>query len=164
MFVSFVVGRNQLAIVYLFNVLPWSTDICKKGLPKYIQHTLEQSLLTQPDAETFILSNFADWDCNNSARSPSSLKGVTFVDYSKFMTTRTKKARANAMALAESKDDSGLDWTTTLLRFLIIEDFMVRNEAIGFYASPIYLDILFLFSLRPQRMSLNSSSSNRTIC
>ena len=123
-------SQDKLAIVYLFNVLPWTTNICKRRLPKYFQHTLEQSLATQPDAETYILSNFADWDCNDSARKEPFLQKVTVVDYTKFISKRTKDMQKSAMALAEASNKSGLDWTTSLIRFLILEDFMVFNSDI----------------------------------
>ena len=117
------VETSRLPIVYVFTVVP---AICERGLPEYIQHSLEQGLFTQPDCDVILVSNFAD--CASTARSVSHLKSLILVDSTQLTSLRTEQFK-NASAGMFQTDGKGELWLTSALRFFLMEDLM---EAYGY--------------------------------
>ena len=113
--------RHKLPIVYVFSVVP---NICKHGLPNYIKYTLEQSVVSQPDAETVIVSNFGD--CANIESSMSDVKDVTRIDSTKISSNRTKEFERLCVHLFQ-QDGGGELWMTSAIRFFIMEDYMISH-------------------------------------
>lgn len=104
----------RLPIVYVFTIVP---AICKNGFPEYISYSLRQAVLTQPDAEVVLVSNFAECPRIES----QSMPGITKVDSCSLTSNRTK----NFLRLSPNvfqTDNKGELWITSALRFFILED------------------------------------------
>lgn len=78
-------GRScsRLSIVFVYTVVP---AVCSKGFPDYIRHSLHQAIITQPDCNVIIASNFHD--CPTMSVNVS---GVQYYDTSsKYSSLRTR--------------------------------------------------------------------------
>jgi hypothetical protein len=116
-----ILGKHQkLPIVYVFSVV---SKICKHGLPTYIKYSLEQALISQPDSEIVIVSNFKD--CPQIEESMTDVKNVTRVDSTTIVSNQTKEFEKLCTHLFQT-DGAGELWMTSAIRFFIMEDYMVN--------------------------------------
>jgi hypothetical protein len=51
------VNSGRFPIVFVYTVV---ANVCQKGLPQYIKESLQQAIITQPDCDVIMASNFAD--------------------------------------------------------------------------------------------------------
>ena len=76
LFVSFCSSeQKRLPIVYAFTVVP---AVCPLGLPTYIQVSLQQAVLSQPDSDVILASNFGE--CEHIRNVVSGIEGVKLID------------------------------------------------------------------------------------
>lgn len=112
--------KRNLAIVYVFTVVP---AVCKYGLPAYIKHALEQAVITQPDCDVIMASNYID--CPKIAEVVDTVKGVIRVDTALIESNRTIEFRLVAQNIFQVDGGSEL-WLTSAFRFFSLEDMMVE--------------------------------------
>lgn len=67
--------QKRLPIVYAFTVVP---AVCPLGLPTYIQVSLQQAVLSQPDSDVILASNFGE--CEHIRNVVSGIEGVKLID------------------------------------------------------------------------------------
>jgi hypothetical protein len=67
--------QKRLPIVYAFTVVP---AVCPLGLPTYIQVSLQQAVLSQPDSDVILASNFGE--CEHIKKVVSGIEGVKLID------------------------------------------------------------------------------------
>jgi hypothetical protein len=111
-------NHTKLPIVYVYTVVQ---AVCSYGLADYIKVSLEQALLTQPDCDIVIASNFGD--CPTLAPVVQQIPNVILVDTIAIESQRTKKFATLAKDIFQS-DRFGELWITSALRFFIMEDIM----------------------------------------
>jgi hypothetical protein len=109
--------HTSLNIVFVYTVVKSS---CKDGLPTYVRYALEQSIFSQPDCHTVLLSNIQD--CPSIADSVKDIEGLHLVDSFPIVSNRTLKFEnlSNNVFL----DMRNSLWMTSALRFFLLEDFM----------------------------------------
>jgi len=112
--------KRNLAIVYVFTVVP---AVCKYGLPSYIKQALEQAVISQPDCDVIMASNYVD--CPKIAEIVDTVKGVIRVDTALIESNRTVDFRMLANNIFQSDGGSEL-WLTSAFRFFSLEDMMIE--------------------------------------
>ena len=113
-----ILEGKRLPIVYVYTVIP---SVCKRGLPSYITVSLEQAILSQPDADIILASNINECEYIRSAI--EKIKGLKSIDAAVLASNRTRAFRAVASNIFQSGHD-GL-WVTSALRFFMMEDVMI---------------------------------------
>lgn len=110
---------KAVPIVYVFKI---STIACSRyTFPAYIVHTLQQAVMSQPDSDVIMASNYAE--CPNSNLTVAAIPGVTLVDTSLIASPRTLEF-VNTSADVFQSDGRHELWITSALRFLNLEDIM----------------------------------------
>jgi hypothetical protein len=111
---------GQLNIVFVYTVVKSS---CKNGLPAYIRYALEQSIFSQPDCNTVLLSNIQD--CAVIGESVKDIEGLVVIDSVPITSPRTKQFE-NVSSNVFLDTGNSL-WMTSAIRFFLLEDLM-RNR------------------------------------
>lgn len=115
-------NSSKLPIVYVYTVVP---AVCKYGLPEYIKVSLEQALLTQPDCDVIMASNYAE--CPQISTILENIPNVVFIDTTLIESNRTRKFKELAVDIFQT-DRFGELWITSALRFFNLEDLMVTMK------------------------------------
>jgi hypothetical protein len=108
--------EKQFNIVFVYTVVNAS---CKYGLPGYIRYSLEQSIFSQPDCNTVLLSNIQH--CAAIAESVKDIEGLQVVDSIPIASNRTIKFENLSDNILMSGNSL---WMTSALRFFLLEDLM----------------------------------------
>lgn len=123
--------EEKLRIVFVYFMVK---SYCEYGLPEYIHHTLNHTLVSQqPRAEVVLVSNFQDCYNDSSAMltQHSSFReliqhGLHLEDSVKFMSQRSQRF-LNLSREVFAWDNKNELWMTSALRFFILEDLMVNK-------------------------------------
>lgn len=105
-------------IVFVYNLVP---RVCMHGIPGYIKYTLEQAILTQPNSDIIMASNFGECLTYNVTFSMPSK--VIMIDTSTLTSDRTLQF-VNLSSLIFQTDGNGELWVTSAMRFFYMEDIM----------------------------------------
>ena len=106
-----------LSIVFVYTVV---SSNCEGGLPNYIRYALEQSIFTQPDCNTVLLSNIQE--CNKIAESVKDVEGLQVIDSVSIMSYRSQTFQN--LSHSVFMDNRNSLWMTSALRFFLLEDLM----------------------------------------
>jgi hypothetical protein len=117
-----VTSEGRLPIVYVYTVVP---AVCKYGLPMYIRSSLEQAVLSQPDCDIIMASNFAD--CEEISKNLGNLSSVIQIDISSKYSSEKTKLFANVSRNMFEIDYGSELWLTSALRFFNLEDLMIQR-------------------------------------
>lgn len=126
------VWTEKVPIIFVYNLYP---RICNRGLPLYINHSLEQALATQSQ-DTFdviLASNFAA--CPTYNKSFTLSDKVVKLDTTDLSSSRTREFAKTALELF-MPDGMGELWQTSALRFFNLEDIMIKYK----YKSIIHVE------------------------
>ena len=115
-----ILEARKLPVVYVYTVIP---SVCKRGLPSYIAVSLEQAVLSQPDADIILASNLNE--CEHIRGAIAKIRGLKSIDASVLASNRTRAFAAVASNMFQSGHD-GL-WITSALRFFMMEDVMIAH-------------------------------------
>lgn len=116
-----VLDHKKLPVVYVYTVVE---AVCGRGLPDYIKIALEQAILSQPDCDVILASNFGE--CKTMAESVRNVKGLKLVDTSGITSARTADFKNSSKDIFQT-DGHGELWLTSALRFFLMEDIMVTT-------------------------------------
>jgi hypothetical protein len=119
-FIECVVSA-RLPIVYVYTVVPAA---CHRGLPPYIKETLEHVILTQPDCDVVLASNYKS--CPKIEEIAHTVHGVILVDVEERPSQRTIQFRNAANSMFANDGNNEL-WLTSAYRFFYLEEIM-RNR------------------------------------
>jgi len=127
LFLAILRGLNsdevRLPVVYAFTV---STVACKWGLPEYISFALKQALISQPDADVILASNYLS--CPKMLEDLKvQLPGVIAYDTDGIRSNRTAQFHNVSGNIFQSEGWGEL-WVTSALRFFILEDLMISRK------------------------------------
>lgn len=117
------IGSGRLPIVYAFTV---SKIACKYGLPEYISFSLKQALISQPDADVILASNYESC-AKVKADLNQLLPGVHAIDTDSIRSLRTTQFY-NASGNIFQSEGWGELWVTSALRFFMLEDLMIAHK------------------------------------
>jgi hypothetical protein len=106
--------KSRLPIVFVY-IMKGSCDF-----PDYIKSALQQSIFTQPDCNTVLLTNLKD--CETSFASWN-MTGLHLFDSVSITSNRTRSYENVSDSIF--LDSSNSLWLTSALRFLLLEDLMI---------------------------------------
>ena len=86
---------------------------------------MEQSLLTQPDCDVIMASNYAE--CSQISVLIKDIPNIVMIDTTMFESNRTKRFNELAKDIFQS-DRYGELWITSALRFFNLEDIMINMK------------------------------------
>eukprot|EP01038_Epipyxis_sp_PR26KG_P011925 gene11925-15958_t len=112
---------TKLPIAFVYTVVP---AVCSHGLPRYIRESVEQAIVTQPEFEVIMASNYVE--CAAIAHTVQNMKNLMQVDTTRIVSNRTNLFRNVSHGIFQ-RDNFGELWITSALRFFIIEDLMIAN-------------------------------------
>lgn len=111
-------GHRKLPVVYVYSLVAAS---CHRGLPHYIKETLEHVVLTQPDCEVILASNYKS--CSKVGEFVDAIHGVVKVDIEANPSERTIRFHNASKEMFANDGDSEL-WLTSAYRFFYLEEIM----------------------------------------
>ncbi len=111
----------RLPIVFTYTVVK---AYCNQGLPGYVRAALQQSVFTQPDCITILLSNIGD--CPKMIESIKDIQGLELIDSTILTSERTKQFENRSNELFY--DNLNSLWMTSALRFYLLEDLMIYRN------------------------------------
>lgn len=111
---------HRLPIVYVYTVVK---AVCRYGLPGYIKVTLEQAVLSQPDSDVYMASNYAE--CPHIGDAVDTVAHVKKVDITSLISDRTREFMNVSQSMFEVDGGSEL-WLTSAYRFFNLEDMMIK--------------------------------------
>lgn len=114
-------SNPRLPIIYVFTVVP---AVCQYGLPSYIIVSLEQAVLTQPDCDVIMASNYAA--CPKISEVIDSIPGVIKIDIDEKISSRTKTFKNQSLEMFIVDGGAEL-WLTSAYRFFYLEDLMIHH-------------------------------------
>ena len=112
---------QKFPILYVYTVTARS---CARGLPDYIKTSLEQALLSQPDCDVIMASNYAE--CATIEIVINSIPNVIKLDITKIASERSVLFAKVCSRMFEANTNGDL-WVTSAQRFFSMEDFMVQS-------------------------------------
>jgi hypothetical protein len=118
---SDIVKEKRLAIIYLYSV---HFQSCKHGLPRYIKDSLEQAVLSQPDSDIIMASNYAE--CKKIEDTIDGIDKIIKYDTTLIISNRTIHFK-NVSAIMFEANFNGELWITSAQRFFSMEDFMINK-------------------------------------
>jgi hypothetical protein len=118
---TFIANATRLPIVFVYTVVQ---SECSKGLPSYIRASLEQSLFTQPDCDTYVVTNLQE--CPRLGVALENITNLHIVDALSIRTNRTKSFLQVSNKIFVDEWESL--WMTSALRFFILEDLMINRN------------------------------------
>jgi hypothetical protein len=113
-------NSSKLPIVYVYTVVP---AMCHRGLPDYLKISIEQALLSQPDCDVIMATNYAQ--CPHLSKLMDNIPNVVLIDTAELTTARVKEFSTLAMDVFQT-DNRGELWITSALRFFLMEEIMLK--------------------------------------
>ena len=118
---SNIIAEKRFPIVYVFTVTAQS---CKRGLPEYIIVSLRQAVLSQPDCDVVMASNYAS--CPTIESTVDSIPNVIKHDIN-FKASERSALFANVSEKMFEANFNGDLWITSAQRFFSMEDYMINT-------------------------------------
>jgi len=112
----------KLPIVYVYTV---SKVFCEYGMPTYIKYSLQQSLLTQHDAEVILVANYAE--CPLLKTHVDLLEGVVQIDTKNMQSNRLRLFHNRSTEIFQDDGAGNNLWVTSALRFFLLENMMISK-------------------------------------
>jgi hypothetical protein len=115
------IKKTRLAVIYIYSI---HSQSCKWGLPSYIKVSLEQAVLSQPDSDVIMASNYAE--CKKIEEMVDGIEGIIKYDTTLISSNRTKEFKNVSEIMFEANFNGEL-WITSAQRFFSMEDFMINK-------------------------------------
>jgi hypothetical protein len=113
---------GRLPIVYVYTIVPAA---CQRGLPPYIKETLEHVVLTQPDCDVILASNYKS--CPAVKDIADTIGGIIKIDVEANPSPRT--IQFISVSLNMFGNDGGHElWLTSAYRFFYLEEIMKSHN------------------------------------
>ena len=120
LFLLAVSSEKKFPIVYFYTVGPYS---CKHGLPHYITISIEQAVISQPDCDIIMASNYQE--CATVEAVIDKIPTVIKFDTSIALASNRTRDFVNASEAMFEANFNGELWATSAIRFFGLEDLMI---------------------------------------
>jgi hypothetical protein len=114
-------AKVRLPIVYVYTVVE---SACRHGFPTYIKVSLEQAVLSQPDCDVIMASNYGE--CKVLDAEMDTIPGIIKHDISLVPSNRSKEF-INVSTIMFAANTNRYLWVTSAQRFFAMEDYMIEK-------------------------------------
>jgi hypothetical protein len=115
-------AKARLSIVYIYTVVP---SECQWGLPNYIKVSLEQAVLSQPDCDIVMASNYAE--CKGLDAMIDNIPNVIKYDTYLISSNRSIEFANVSSVMFKANSMNNYLWIASAQRFFTMEDYMISK-------------------------------------